>query len=91
MYLFFFLTHLIIRIKSICGSCYCDDDCELSDGIKPDEKKTFIEIDDLMILSVYCGNMNALKILIENGGCLKKCRDDLTKDLYTLKDEKTNF
>ncbi|KAK8876290.1 hypothetical protein M9Y10_006485 [Tritrichomonas musculus] len=69
-------------------SCFCDDECELSQNIELVGDKTFVEIDDLILLSVFCANLGALKILVNEGAYIKKCRDDVTQKQYTLNDDK---
>lgn len=68
--------------------CFCDDDCPLSKNIELIGTKKFVEIDDLILLSIYCLNTSALKALIKEGANILKCRDISTKNAYSLLDDK---
>ena len=67
---------------------YCDDDCEFSKNIELIGNKKFVEIDDLILLSVYCLNTYALKTLINEGTYIVRCRDRVTKYGYVLNNQK---
>lgn len=72
----------------ISSSCFCDDDCALSKNIELDGTKIFVEIDDLILLSIFSLNTSALKVLIEEGAYIVRCRDRTTKDSYSMMDKK---
>ncbi|KAK8864790.1 hypothetical protein M9Y10_010315 [Tritrichomonas musculus] len=79
-----------VKYSYISSHCYCDDDCPLSKNVEIIGNKKFVEIDDLVLLSIYCLNLKALKILIDEGAYILRCRDRLTKDDYSLGDVKLN-
>lgn len=79
-----------LQYKYISDGCYCDDNCPLSKNIEIIGNKKFVEIDDLILLSFYCLNIKALKILVNEGAYILRCRDRPTKESYTLGDEKLN-
>lgn len=76
------------KFKRLSTSCFCDDDCELSKNIEIEGNKEFVEIDDLILLSFYCLNTDALKILVNEGGNILRCRDGVTQNTYLLNDSK---
>lgn len=81
-------SHKIKCSTRFISECYCDDDCELSKNIDLIGNKKFVEIDDLVLLSLYCLNAYALKALINEGAYIVRCRDRVTKDGYVLNDQK---
>ena len=78
------------KFNYISTSCYCDDECMLSQNMEPVGNKEFVEIDDLILLAVFCLNTGALKILIDEGGYILRCRDRVTKEPYIMNDQKLN-
>lgn len=78
--------HHEITYKGIVNNCFCDDACEIS-NIEFDENKQFVEIDNLVLLSIISGNIEALEILIDNGADILDCRDGIASYAMALNDE----
>lgn len=76
-----------VTYVTFCRLVYCDDECKLSQDMKPEGNKKFVEIDDLVLLSTYCANYDSLKILIKNGAYIPKCRDNPTRNQYSKMDQ----
>ncbi|KAK8892927.1 hypothetical protein M9Y10_030179 [Tritrichomonas musculus] len=76
------------EFQRISTGCFCDDDCPLSKNIEIIGNKRFVEIDDLILLSIYCLNVSALKVLIDEGAYILRCRDRITRNAYSFDDEK---
>ena len=77
-----------VHFEGIAIRSFCSNNLSYLTNVKINENKDLVEMDDLILLSVYCLNTEALKILIDEGAYTIRCRDILTKRGYCLGDEK---